>query len=255
MSVEKPTISPEEPTMSADEPTMSPDTQPTDMLEPSRSQPHKTPQATPSGGAGTRANVRDGLAVKLEKLRAFYGDAEQVKGIDLDFHANEVTAIIGPSGCGKSTMVRCINRMHEEVPGARAEGKVLLDGFDIYDSSVDVVAVRRAIGMVFQKPNPFPTMSVFDNVAAGLRLASRGRGDLHNKVETALRGAGLWGEGKDRLSEAGGAASRGQQQRLCIARSLAVEPEVILMDEPCSALDPIATLKIEELIDQLKSKV
>jgi len=255
MSVEKPTISPEEPTMSADEPTMSPDTQPTDMLEPSRSQPHKTPQATPSGGAGTRANVRDGLAVKLEKLRAFYGDAEQVKGIDLDFHANEVTAIIGPSGCGKSTMVRCINRMHEEVPGARAEGKVLLDDFDIYDSSVDVVSVRRAIGMVFQKPNPFPTMSVFDNVAAGLRLASRGRGDLHGKVETALRGAGLWEEVKDRLSEPGAGLSGGQQQRLCIARSLAVEPEVILMDEPCSALDPIATLKIEELIDQLKSKV
>jgi phosphate transport system ATP-binding protein len=228
---------------------------PTQMLEPSQSQPPKTPQATAAATAHPRASVRDGLAVKLEQLRAFYGDVEQVKGIDLDFHANEVTAIIGPSGCGKSTMVRCINRMHEEVPGARADGKVLLDDFDIYSPSVDVVAVRRAIGMVFQKPNPFPTMSVFDNVAAGLRLASRGRGDLHHKVESALRGAGLWEEVKDRLSEAGAGLSGGQQQRLCIARSLAVEPEVILMDEPCSALDPIATLKIEELIEQLKSKV
>ncbi|HXP99715.1 MAG TPA: phosphate ABC transporter ATP-binding protein PstB [Solirubrobacteraceae bacterium] len=227
----------------------------TQMLEPSQSQPPKTPQLTPTATAHPRASVRDGLAVKLERLRAFYGDVEQVKGIDLDFHANEVTAIIGPSGCGKSTMVRCINRMHEEVPGARAEGKVLLDDFDIYSPSVDVVAVRRAIGMVFQKPNPFPTMSVFDNVAAGLRLASRGRGDLHNKVESALRGAGLWEEVKDRLSEAGAGLSGGQQQRLCIARSLAVEPEVILMDEPCSALDPIATLKIEELISELKSRV
>jgi phosphate transport system ATP-binding protein len=195
------------------------------------------------------------LSVKLEKLRAFYGEAEQVKGIDLDFHSGEVTAIIGPSGCGKSTMVRCINRMHEEIPGARAEGKVLLDHLDVYDPAVDVVAVRRAIGMVFQKPNPFPTMSVFDNVAAGLKLTARKTGDLHHKVESALRGAGLWEEVKDRLGEAGAGLSGGQQQRLCIARSLAVEPEVILMDEPCSALDPIATLKIEELIDQLKRRV
>jgi phosphate transport system ATP-binding protein len=234
---------------------MNPEETPTQMLDPTRSQPSTDSQAAPSAGAQARANVRDGLAVKLARLRAFYGAAEQVKGIDLDFHANEVTAIIGPSGCGKSTMVRCINRMHEEIPGARAEGQVLLDDFDIYDPSVDVVAVRRAIGMVFQKPNPFPTMSVFDNVAAGLRLGSRGRGDLRHKVETALRGAGLWEEVKDRLGEAGAGLSGGQQQRLCIARSLAVEPEVILMDEPCSALDPIATLKIEELIDQLKTKV
>jgi len=244
--------------MSAEEPTMktgeSGEEAPTQMLDPSRSQPTAS-QSTPSGDAQTRANVRQGLAVKLEQLRAFYGDVAQVKGIDLDFHSGEVTAIIGPSGCGKSTMVRCINRMHEEIPGARTEGKVLLDDFDIYDPSVDVVAVRRAIGMVFQKPNPFPTMSVFDNVAAGLRLASRGRGDLQHKVESALRGAGLWEEVKDRLSEPGAGLSGGQQQRLCIARSLAVEPEVILMDEPCSALDPIATLKIEELIDQLKAKV
>ncbi len=196
----------------------------------------------------------------LEKLRAFYGKAEQVKGIDLEFRANEVTAIIGPSGCGKSTMVRCINRMHEEIPGAHAEGRVLLDDADVYGSDVDVVAVRRAIGMVFQKPNPFPTMSVFDNVAAGLRLSAgglggRGKAELSAKVETALRGAGLWDEVADRLSEPGAGLSGGQQQRLCIARSLAVEPEVILMDEPCSALDPIATLKIEELIEELKQRV
>ncbi|HTA06094.1 MAG TPA: phosphate ABC transporter ATP-binding protein PstB [Solirubrobacteraceae bacterium] len=207
----------------------------------------------------TASAAKKGLAVKLEGLRAFYGDAEQVKGIDLDFNANEVTAIIGPSGCGKSTMVRCINRMHEEIPGAHAEGRVLLDEMDVYDPGVDVVAVRRAIGMVFQKPNPFPTMTVFDNVAAGLRLSS-GRGthnkaELRTKVEAALRGAGLWDEVADRLDAPGAGLSGGQQQRLCIARSLAVEPEVILMDEPCSALDPIATLKIEELIEELKQRV
>jgi phosphate transport system ATP-binding protein len=198
---------------------------------------------------------KQGLSVKLEGLRAFYGSAEQVRGIDLDFHANQVTAIIGPSGCGKSTMVRCINRMHEEIPGARAEGRVLLDDTDVYDSAVDVVAVRRAIGMVFQKPNPFPTMSIFDNVASGLRLSSRRGLNLPAKVESALRAAGLWEEVSDRLSEPGAGLSGGQQQRLCIARSLAVDPEVILMDEPCSALDPIATLRIEELIEELKQRV
>jgi phosphate transport system ATP-binding protein len=199
--------------------------------------------------------AKPGLSVRLKQLRAFYGEAEQVKGIDLEFHANEVTAIIGPSGCGKSTMIRCINRMHEEIPGARAEGHVLLDDTDVYQSSVDVVAVRRAIGMVFQKPNPFPTMSVFDNVAAGLRLSAQRGGDMRAKVEGALRGAGLWSEVSDRLDEPGAGLSGGQQQRLCIARSLAVGPEVLLMDEPCSALDPVATLKIEELIAELKSRV
>jgi phosphate transport system ATP-binding protein len=201
------------------------------------------------------AETKPGLTVRLQRLRAFYGDAEQVKGVDLDFHANQVTAIIGPSGCGKSTMIRCINRMHEEIPGARAEGQVLLEDMDIYGPSVDVVAVRRAIGMVFQKPNPFPTMSIFDNVAAGLRLSSRRGGDLNARVESALRRAGLWEEVSDRLSEPGAGLSGGQQQRLCIARSLAVDPEVILMDEPCSALDPVATLKIEELIEELKERV
>jgi phosphate transport system ATP-binding protein len=207
-------------------------------------------------GAST-AIAKRGVSVTLDGLRAFYGAAEQVKGIDLEFRANEVTAIIGPSGSGKSTVVRCINRMHEEIPGARAEGRVLLDDANVYDPAVDVVAVRRAIGMVFQKPNPFPTMSVFDNVAAGLRLTSGGRrkGDLHAKVEAALRGAALWDEVAGRLDEPGAGLSGGQQQRLCIARSLAVEPEVILMDEPCSALDPIATLKIEELIAELKRRV
>jgi phosphate transport system ATP-binding protein len=226
-----------------------------EMLEPKPSQPPQSTQPAPITDTQTLPHARQGRGVTLERLRAFYGPVEQVKGIDLDFHANEVTAIIGPSGCGKSTMVRCINRMHEEIPGAHAEGKVLLDELDIYDPAVDVVAVRRAIGMVFQKANPFPTMSVFDNVAAGLRLSSRKIGDLQHKVEGALHSAGLWDEVKDRLGEAGAGLSGGQQQRLCIARSLAVEPEVILMDEPCAALDPIATLKIEELIDQLKTRV
>ena len=222
------------------------------------------PTPAPTGTAASPAPAprpeaspvtRKARSVRLQKLRAFYGGAEQVKGIDLDFPANQVTAIIGPSGSGKSTVVRCINRMHEEIPGARAEGKVLLDDFDVYDPSVDVVAVRQAIGMVFQKPNPFPTMSVFDNVASGLRLTGGRRGDLREKVERALRGAGLWEEVKDRLSEPGVGLSGGQQQRLCIARSLAVQPEVLLMDEPCSALDPIATLRIEELIEELKQRI
>jgi phosphate transport system ATP-binding protein len=237
------------------------DVEPESQAKAGRGEASLTPRITPAstdaqaGSPASAATAKQGLGVTLQELRAFYGSAEQVKGIDLDFRANEVTAIIGPSGCGKSTLVRCINRMHEEIPGARAEGRVLLDDLDVYDSSVDVVAVRRAIGMVFQKPNPFPTMSVFDNVASGLRLSSRGRGDLHEKVEVALRGAGLWDEVSDRLDEAGAGLSGGQQQRLCIARSLAVEPEVLLMDEPCSALDPIATLKIEELIEELKKRV
>jgi phosphate transport system ATP-binding protein len=212
-------------------------------------------------GASTAGNASaSGVSITLERLRAFYGAAEAVKGIDLDFRANEVTAIIGPSGCGKSTLVRCVNRMHEEIPGAHAEGSVLLDEDDIYAAGVDVVAVRRAIGMVFQKPNPFPTMSVFDNVASGLRLGGRrrnggSRADMRARVEASLREAGLWEEVHDRLDEPGAGLSGGQQQRLCIARSLAVEPEVLLMDEPCSALDPIATLRIEELIDELKQRV
>ncbi len=208
----------------------------------------------PAAQPGEAAPVATSHAkrVRLDGLHAYYGDVHAVKGVDLDFDPGRVTAMIGPSGCGKSTLVRCINRMHEEIPGARAEGHVTLDDLDVYDESIDVVAVRRVIGMVFQKPNPFPTMSIFDNVAAGLRLSGRRGGDLRERVEASLHGAGLWEEVKDRLGEPGIGLSGGQQQRLCIARTIAVEPEVILMDEPCSALDPIATLKIEELIEELK---
>jgi phosphate transport system ATP-binding protein len=226
-----------------------------DMLKPSPSRSTAAERGA-AAATGPVAGPRKGLSVELCGLRAFYGSAERVKSVDLDFEANQVTAIIGPSGCGKSTMIRCINRMHEEVPGARAEGRVLLQDMDIYDPSVDVVAVRRAIGMVFQKANPFPTMSIFDNVAAGPRLSAPRRArDLNGKVEGALRSAGLWDEVADRLDAPAAGLSGGQQQRLCIARSLAVQPEVLLMDEPCSALDPIATLKIEELIDQLKQQI
>ncbi|MGI9185162.1 MAG: phosphate ABC transporter ATP-binding protein PstB [Solirubrobacteraceae bacterium] len=197
-------------------------------------------------GAGHTVNVAD--------LHAYYGEQHALRGIDIRFPANEATAIIGPSGCGKSTMVRCINRMHEEIPGARAQGSVTLDDVDVYGDGVDVTTVRRMIGMVFQKPNPFPTMSIFDNVAAGLRLTGTKSENLRERVHRALRAVGLWGEVKNRLGEPGTGLSGGQQQRLCIARTIAVEPEVILMDEPCSALDPIATLKVEELIDELKSR-
>jgi phosphate transport system ATP-binding protein len=193
-------------------------------------------------------------AMTLRDLHAFYGETHAVRGVSLDFAANQVTAMIGPSGCGKSTLLRCINRMHEEIPGAYTTGTVQLEDVDLYGRAVDTTAVRRAIGMVFQKANPFPTMSIFDNVAAGLRLTGRRGSDLKERVERSLQGAGLWDEVKDRLGKPGIGLSGGQQQRLCIARTIAVEPEVILMDEPCSALDPIATLKIEELIAELKSR-
>jgi len=190
----------------------------------------------------------------VRDLNAYYGENHAVKGVSIDYRANGVTAMIGPSGCGKSTVLRCLNRLHEELPKARAEGQVLLDDIDIYGRGVDVVAVRRAIGMVFQKPNPFPTMSVFDNVAAGLKLNGTKGVDLKERVERSLRSAALWDEVKDRLDAPGIGLSGGQQQRLCIARTIAVEPRVVLMDEPCSALDPIATLKVEELIEELKQK-
>jgi phosphate transport system ATP-binding protein len=193
--------------------------------------------------------------VRLEDLDAYYGDNHAVKGVNLAFEPGRVTAIIGPSGCGKSTMVRCVNRMHEEIPGSRSEGRVLLDDVDLHDANVDIVTVRRLVGMVFQKPNPFPTMSIFDNVAAGLRFTGTPRDEISDRVNAALEGAGLWNEVHDRLSSPGMSLSGGQQQRLCIARALAVEPDVLLMDEPCSALDPVATLKIEELIGQLKQRV
>ena len=217
--------------------------------------PTTTPRIAPQARAGTaRAVESHGRRITMRNLHAYYGDLHAINGVWLEFPPNEVTAIIGPSGCGKSTLVRCINRMHEEIPGARAAGTVLLDDIDIYRDDVDVVSVRRLIGMVFQKPNPFPTMSVFDNVAAGLRLTGARGGDLRDRVERSLRGAGLWDEVKDRLSQPGIGLSGGQQQRLCIARTLAVEPEVILMDEPCSALDPVATLRIEELIAELRAR-
>jgi len=191
--------------------------------------------------------------VRLESLNAWYGSHHTVKDVSLTFPANAATALIGPSGSGKSTVVRCINRMHEEIRGARAEGRVLLDDVDVYHPKVDVGAVRRAIGMVFQKPNPFPTMSIYDNVAAGVRLTRKRVSPDH--VESALRRANLWDEVKDRLDRPGHGLSGGQQQRLCIARALAVEPEVLLMDEPASALDPISTLKIEELVEELKRRL
>ena len=192
--------------------------------------------------------------ITLRDINAYYGDSHAIRGVSLDYAPNQVTAMIGPSGCGKSTLVRCINRMHEEIPGAHAEGEIMLDDLDINAKDVDVVAVRRAIGMVFQKPNPFPTMSIFDNVAAGLRLSGMRGVDVRERVERSLIGAGLWEEVKDRLGQPGVGLSGGQQQRLCIARTIAVEPDVILMDEPCSALDPIATLKIEDLIQDLKQR-
>jgi phosphate transport system ATP-binding protein len=195
-----------------------------------------------------------GHGVTVKDLNAYYGKFHGIKDVTIDFPPNEVTAIIGPSGSGKSTVVRCINRMHEEIPGARAEGSVKVDELDVYAPGVDITAVRRMIGMVFQKPNPFPTMSIFDNVAAGLRLTGTKSNDLRELVHHSLRSVGLWDEVKDRLNQPGIGLSGGQQQRLCIARTVAVEPEVILMDEPCSALDPVATLKVEELIEELKTR-
>jgi phosphate transport system ATP-binding protein len=187
-------------------------------------------------------------------LNAYFGSNHAIRDINVTISANQVTAIIGPSGCGKSTLIRCFNRMHEVVPTARVEGEVLLDGDDIYDSTVDPVDVRRRIGMVFQRPTPFPTMSVADNVAAGLKLngVALSRRERNRIVEQSLRQAALWDEVKDRLNRPGTSLSGGQQQRLCVARALAVKPEVLLMDEPCSALDPISTARIEELLLELK---
>ena len=190
---------------------------------------------------------------RVEGLEAAFGDQKVLHGIEMRILENKVTAIIGPSGCGKSTFIRCLNRMHEMVVGAGVRGRVLLDGQDIYARAVDPVLLRRRVGMVFQKPNPFPTMSIRDNVLAGLKLTGRlKRATADAVVERALRAAALWKEINDRLNEPGGGLSGGQQQRLCIARALAVEPQVLLMDEPCSALDPSATARIEDLIHTLK---
>jgi phosphate transport system ATP-binding protein len=194
--------------------------------------------------------------VQVDDLNAWFGSHQSLKNVSLQMHANTVTAIIGPSGCGKSTFIRCLNRLHEEVPGASAAGRVVVENVDIYGQNVDPVSIRRKIGMVFQKPNPFPALSVFDNVVAGLKLAGvRRRSVLNEVVEKSLISAALWDEVKDKLHQAGTSLSGGQQQRLCIARALAVGPQVLLMDEPTSALDPISTSKIEELISSLKKEV
>jgi phosphate transport system ATP-binding protein len=193
--------------------------------------------------------------IVVNDLNVYYGSFRALEGVSLTIEPRSVTALIGPSGCGKSTFVRTLNRMHEVVPGARVEGEVLLDGSDLYAPGVDPVLVRRQVGMVFQRPNPFPTMSVRDNVLAGVKLSNARipKADADDVVERSLQGANLWNEVKDRLNLPGNGLSGGQQQRLCIARAIAVAPEVLLMDEPCSSLDPISTLAIEDLIEQLKT--
>jgi len=211
------------------------------------------PPAGPARSGGPDAQAK---RIDTEQLNIYYGDFLAVKDVTVEIQPNRVTALIGSSGCRKSTFLRSLNRMHELIDGARVEGSVLLDGADIYAPSIDPVLVRRQVGMVFQQPNPFPTMSIYENTAAGLRLNRRRlkKTEVDLIVERSLRGAHLWEEVKDRLDEPAGALSGGQQQRLCIARATAIEPEVLLMDEPCSALDPIATLAIEDLINDLKKR-
>ena len=195
-------------------------------------------------------------SIDVERLSIYYGSFLAVENVTMSIRAQSVTALIGPSGCGKSTFLRSINRMHEVIPGARVEGRLALDGRDLYGPGVDPVGVRRQIGMVFQRPNPFPTMSIYDNVVAGMRLNNKKakKSALDELVEKSLRGANLWKEVKDRLDKPGSGLSGGQQQRLCLARAIAVAPDVLLMDEPCSALDPISTLAIEDLINELKTE-
>ncbi|MEZ5164286.1 MAG: phosphate ABC transporter ATP-binding protein PstB [Bifidobacterium adolescentis] len=197
-----------------------------------------------------------GQRIDVNHLNIFYGDFLAVEDVNINIEANKVTAFIGPSGCGKSTVLRTLDRMHEIIPGAHCEGEVLLEGKNLYDKDVDPVAVRRDVGMVFQRPNPFPTMSIRENVLAGVKLNNRkiSKSDADDLVEWALRGANLWNEVKDRLDNPGIGLSGGQQQRLCIARAVAVHPQVLLMDEPCSALDPISTLAVEDLINELKNE-
>jgi len=192
--------------------------------------------------------------IDVNNLNVYYGDFLAVEDVSLSIEPNSVTAFIGPSGCGKSTFLRTLNRMHEVIPGARVEGEVLMDGVNLYSPGIDPVAVRRHVGMVFQRPNPFPTMSIAENVLAGYRLNSKrtSKSEAEELVETSLRAANLWNEVKDRLDRPGSSLSGGQQQRLCIARAIAIKPDILLMDEPCSALDPISTLAIEDLMHELK---
>jgi len=223
----------------------------------SREAPGATePRARPAGDSTALAAAR-AIALRTENLSAYYGATQAVGDVDLSFEVGAVTAIIGPSGCGKSTLLRCLNRMHETTPGAHATGRVLLGAVDVYAPATDPVEVRSMVGMVFQKPNPFPMMSVYDNVAAGPRLRGwkMSRREMDDLVERNLRRSALWDEVKDKLHRSGAALSGGQQQRLCIARALATDPSVLLMDEPCSALDPIATYKIEELVRELSHEV
>ena len=221
-----------------------------------RSDPNKAPTSIDQPQAESPSTQASGSGVLgLKAVEAFYGSFRAVNNVSLEVQPRAVTALIGPSGCGKSTLLRTINRMHETIPGATVNGSITLDGIDLYGASVDAVRVRRVIGMVFQKPNPFPTMSIYENVAAGLRLLGRTpKSELDGVVESSLRRAALWDEVKEKLRQPGTSLSGGQQQRLCIARAIAVQPRVLLMDEPCSALDPVATLKIEELIRELASE-
>jgi phosphate transport system ATP-binding protein len=214
-----------------------------------------TQQDRAAGALAPEPEMADTIALLIDQLNASYGAVLAVQDVRLPIVRHRTTAIIGPSGCGKSTVLRCLNRMHEVVPRARVSGRVLLEGQNIYDRGVDPVRVRRRIGMLFQRPNPFPTLSIFDNVVAGLKLAERhARRELEEIVERALRQVALWEEVKDVLGKSAADLSGGQQQRLCLARCLAVRPEVILMDEPCSALDPIATWRIEDLIRELEGQ-
>ena len=217
--------------------------------------PTTAPEQAPARGARAAASG-PAKTIEARGLDLYYGSFQAVRDVTMTIEPNKVTALIGSSGCGKTTFLRSLNRMHELTPGARVEGKVTLDGADVYAKGVDPVAVRRLVGMVFQSPNPFPTMSIYDNVAAGLNLNARkvSKTQKDAVVERSLRGAHLWDEVKDRLAKPGSGLSGGQQQRLCIARAIAVEPEVLLMDEPCSALDPVATLAIEDLTAELKSR-
>jgi phosphate transport system ATP-binding protein len=214
------------------------------------------PAVTATSTGPVTAAGRPAKTIEARGVNLFYGDFHAVEDVTMTIEPNKVTALIGSSGCGKTTYLRSLNRMHELTPGARVAGEIKLDGEDVYGPGIDPVAVRRLVGMVFQQPNPFPTMSIYDNVAAGLNL-NAGKVPKTQKdavVERSLRGAHLWDEVKDRLEKPGGSLSGGQQQRLCIARAIAVEPEVLLMDEPCSALDPVATLAIEDLIGELKNR-